>query len=173
MSTDTRALLRSLAALGATVAVLATFLPWYRFEVVIPPLGRVPAHIFSVPVTLWGFTTLAPILIVVAAVVAMTCITMIDGRVAGVVTGLVGLGILAYAIVRAADVPSLAVPGPAAAVHAVTRLDGGPFLALAGGLMLTIGALGDLAPAGDEALARKRDLRARRLSGGMGRPVAH
>ena len=39
---------------------LSTFLPWYSFQVILP-VARV-VHIFSVTTTLWGFTTLAPII---------------------------------------------------------------------------------------------------------------
>lgn len=146
---DTRAVLRGLAALGATFAVLATFFPWYVFEVVVPAGGV--THIFAVPITLWDLTTLAPILIVVAAVVALVCLAMVDSRVAGVVEALIGLGITVYALVRCFDVPALGVDALPPAVprgggRAATQLAGGTFVAMAGGLMLLIGSLADLLP---------------------------
>ena len=146
---DTRAVLRGLAALGATFAVLATFFPWYVFEVVLPAGGV--THAFAVPITLWDLTTLAPIIIVAAAVVALVCLAMIDSRVAGVVEALVGLGITVYAVVRCFDVPALGVDALPAAVprgggRAATQLAGGTFVGMAGGLMLLVGSLADLLP---------------------------
>jgi hypothetical protein len=144
MDVDPRAVLRGLAAVGTTIAFLAMFLPWYLFEVILPARGG--TAVFSVPVTLWNVTTLAPILIAVGAVAALACLTLVTARWAGAVEALVGLGIVAYAIVRAFDVPDLGV-APAGAANAATRVGGGIFLAVAGGLMLLIGSLGDLLPA--------------------------
>jgi hypothetical protein len=141
MYTDTRALLRGVAALGATIAFLATFFPWYLFEVVFPT-GRV-THVFAVSITLWNFTTLAPVLITLGAVVTLACLTLVASRWAGAVEALVGLGILVYAIVRGFDVPDLGV-SPGGRVDAATDVGGGTFLAIAGGLMVLIGSLGDL-----------------------------
>jgi hypothetical protein len=146
MINDSRALARGLGALGATLAVIATFLPWYSFDVVVP--ARPLVHIFSVPITLWGLTTIAPVLILVGAVAALVCLAMIDSRVAGIVEALVGLGITAYAVVRCFDIPNLgfhladASPG----INAGTVLEGGPILSIGAGLMLLMGSLGDLLP---------------------------
>jgi hypothetical protein len=151
MFTDTRALLRGLGALGATAAAMATFLPWYVFAVVFAPAGV--THAVAVPVTLWGLTTLAPILIVTGATAALVCLAMVDERWAGVIEALIGLGIAVYALVRCFDIPALGVntvsqilPGAKAA----TTLEGGPFLALTGGLMLLAGSVGDLLPGAPE-----------------------
>jgi hypothetical protein len=145
MAYDTRAILRGLGALGATIAVLATFFAWYSFEVVLAAGGA--ARLFVVPVTLWDLTTLAPVLITVGAIVALFCLAMVDSRVAGVVTALIGLGITIYAFVRLFDVPSLGVRDAAAlarGVRATTTVDGGVPLELVAGIMLMLGSLGDL-----------------------------
>jgi hypothetical protein len=148
MPSDTRAVLRGVGALGATLAVFATFLPWYVFEVIIPVPGF--THVFAVATSLWGVTTLAPILIVVSAVVALVCLSMVRARWAGVIEALIGVGITAYAVVRCFDVPALGVdllaPG---AGRATTQLGGGTFMAMAAGLALLAGSLGDLLPVRD------------------------
>lgn len=145
MSSDTRAALRGLGILGATVAGLTTFLPWYVFEVVLP-VGGV-THVFAVPITLWGLTTLAPILIVVGAAVALLCLSFVRARWASAVAAVIGLGISAYAVVRCFDVPSFGVdllPASSGLPRAKTQLEGGPILAIGGGLMLLAGSLADL-----------------------------
>jgi hypothetical protein len=146
MINDSRALARGLGALGATLAVIATFLPWYSFDVVAPagPFVRT----FAVPITLWGLTTIAPVLILVGAVVALVCIAMIDSRVSGIVEALVGLGITAYAAVRCFDIPNLGVhlANASPGIKAATVLESGPILSIGAGLMLLMGSLGDLLP---------------------------
>jgi hypothetical protein len=148
MFSDTRAALRGLGALGATVAVIATFLPWYVFDVVLP-LGGV-THRFAVAATLWDVTTLAPVLIVVGAAVALVCLSIVGARWAGPVEALIGLGITAYALVRCFDIPNLGVAGlrggPGGTAGAGTELGGGTLLAVSGGIMLLLGSLGDLLP---------------------------
>jgi hypothetical protein len=142
MFDDLRIPLRLLAAVGATIALFSTFLPWYSFGVVIRGGGEV-VHVFSVTTTLWGWTTLAPILLVATAAVALTFTAVVPGRISGVVMALVGLGIAVYAIVRCFDIPNLAIHGPAG-IRAVTELEGGPFVAIAGGVMLVIGGIGEV-----------------------------
>jgi hypothetical protein len=146
MINDSRSLARGLGALGATLAVIATFLPWYSFDVVL--FAGPMVHMFAVPITLWGLTTIAPVLIVVGAVAALVCFAMIDSRVAGIIEALVGLGITAYAVVRCFDIPNLGVQ-PANAlpgIKAATALESGPILSIGAGLMLLMGSLGDLLP---------------------------
>jgi hypothetical protein len=137
---------RICAAVGATVALFATFLPWYSYEVVIPIPPTL--HVFAVTTTLWGFTTLAPILIIVGATVALIFLGAAGDRLAGAAVGLLGLGVLVYAVVRCFDIPSLGVvllpAAIAARVAAVTQLEGGPFVELVGGAMMAIGGLGAL-----------------------------
>jgi hypothetical protein len=141
MFDDIRIPLRLSAAVGATIALFSTFLPWYAFGVVFPTGGLL--HVFSVTTTLWGWTTLAPILIIVGATIALIVTAAVPARIAGIAIALIGLGIAAYAIVRCFDIPNLAIRGPSGA-RAVTELEGGPFLAIAGGVMLFVGGLGEL-----------------------------
>jgi hypothetical protein len=172
MTSDTRSLLRGLGAIGATVAVLATFLPWYSFQAVLDALGV--QHLFAVPVTLWDLTTLAPALIVAGATIALVMLAVVEGRAAGAITALIGLAIGVYAVVRCFDVPHLQIPGP---LHTVTTLGGGAPLAIAAGLMLLIGALPDLfaapeeepAAAGTPARTAAPAFRRRRGAGAYGR----
>lgn len=141
--------MRALGALGATLAVIATMLPWYSFDVIYSVRGI--ASVFAVPVSLWGLTTVAPILITVGAVLALLCLALISSRVAGIVTGLVGAGILAYAIYRSVNVPNLGHPrvGP---IRAATVLESGAIFAIAAGGMLLISGIADvLLPESDVA----------------------
>jgi hypothetical protein len=133
--------LRLSAAVGATFALFSTFLPWYAFGVVIP--GAEVPHIFAVTTTLWGWTTLAPILIVAGSVLALIFTALVPGRTAGAVIALVGLGVTAYAVVRCVDIPGLSVRGTRGA-HTLTELEGGPFVAIAGGVMLLVGGIGEM-----------------------------
>ncbi|HWF73792.1 MAG TPA: hypothetical protein VG186_10640 [Solirubrobacteraceae bacterium] len=146
--TNNRISLVLTTALGAGIALLATVLPWYSFDVIlpIPPV----IHVFAVTVTLWGITTLAPILILVGAVTALVFAVAVDWRLAGLITGLIGLAIAVYAIVRCFDIPDLGVKAVPVPVPALTQVEAGPFAALASGTILVIGALVDLlgAPAG-------------------------
>jgi hypothetical protein len=148
MSDDSRGVLPITVTIGAGMALFATLLPWYAFQVVLP-VGRV-VHIFAVTTTLWGFTTLAPILIIAGAVAALPIAGLVTRPVSNVIVTLIGLAIMAYAIVRCFDIPSLGVQVVPGGVQATTQIEGGPFIELSGGLMLVLGALGDLlaAPAG-------------------------
>jgi hypothetical protein len=148
MTDDSRNTLRITVTIGAAMALFATVLPWYSFEVVLPVAGIV--HIFAVTATLWGFTTLAPILIIVGAFVAMLLAGFVSRPLANVVIVLIGLALVIYAVVRCFDIPSLGVPLVRTVVPATTQLEGGPFITLSGGLLLVLGALGDLltAPTG-------------------------
>jgi lysylphosphatidylglycerol synthetase-like protein (DUF2156 family) len=156
---------RICAAIGATVAVFATFLPWYSFAVVLPAPGTI--GVFDVTSTLWGVTTLAPILIAVGAVGALTLVALADAsRPAGVVTLVIALAILVYGIVRCFVIPDLGVAAVTArgavAARAATSLEGGPFVEIGGGLLLAIGAIGMLWPS---ALRYGRGERAREWGG--------
>jgi hypothetical protein len=141
MFDDLKIPLRLSAAVGATFALFATFLPWYSFGAAFPTPEVV--HIFAVTTTLWGLTTVAPLLMVVGAAVALIFTAVLDGRITGMVVGLIGLGVTVYAIVRLFEVPNLGIRWPGG-VRAVTELEGGPFVALAGGIMLLIGGIGEL-----------------------------
>jgi hypothetical protein len=137
---------RICAAIGATVALFATFLPWYSYEVVLPAAGAV--HVFSLTATLWAFTTLAPILLVVGAGLTLILVAVAPERVFGPAAVLFGIGILAYAIVRCFDIPHLGVllvgPNGAARLATITQLEGGTFVAIGGGAMMLLGGLAAL-----------------------------
>jgi hypothetical protein len=154
MDADIRAALRGLGAVGAIIAAFATFVAWYSFQVVLGGGGVL--NVFGVPATLWGVTTLAPILLSIGAVVALFCITMSDSRAAGAIAALIGIGITAYAIVRCFDLPSLGVRALAPlapGARAATTLEGGPFLEIVGGIMIALGSLPNLVGAPEEAQA--------------------
>ncbi|MCW3009594.1 MAG: hypothetical protein JWP17_4220 [Solirubrobacterales bacterium] len=155
MYDDTRLLLRGLGVLGASFLVLATFLPWFSYQVLLPA-GRV-VTVLDIGVSLWAVTTVAATLFVVGGVVAAVMLTVVASRLAGVVTALVGLGAVAYTVVRCFSIPDLGINRVASILptaHATTTLEGGLFLGMAGGLMLLFASLADLLPAkGDEARA--------------------
>jgi hypothetical protein len=140
---------RVCAAIGAAVAVFATFLPWYSFAVVLPAPRTI--GVFDVTSTLWGVTTLAPILIAVGSVVALTLVAIADdSRPAGVLTLVIALALLAYGIVRCFVIPDLGVAAVTArgivAARAATSLEGGPFVEIGGAVLLATGAIGMLMP---------------------------
>jgi hypothetical protein len=148
MSDDNTRILPITATIAVSMVLFSTFLPWYSFEVVLP-VQRV-VHIFFVTTTLWGITTVAPIVIIAASFAAFV-LSMIGPRpVANVIIALTGVGVLAYGIVRCFDVPVLGVQIVRGGLPASTQLEGGPFIELSGGLLFVLGALGDLltAPAG-------------------------
>ena len=130
------------AAIGGTIVVFSTVLPWYSFDVVLPA-GRV-IHIFAVTATQWGFTTLAPILELAGALAALLIAGLVPRPAANVTVALIGLAIFVYGLVRCFVVPSLGVELLPGGVPAVTQLEGGSFIALLGGGILLLGALGDL-----------------------------
>jgi hypothetical protein len=141
---------RAFGALGSVLAVIATMLPWYSFDVIVA-VQRI-AHIFQVPESLWGVATVAPVLIVVGSVAALICLTFLDNRIAGIVTALVGVGIVAYGIYRCINIPALGVkPANAPAnLQAATVLEAGPFISIAAGWMLTIAGIADFFLARDD-----------------------
>jgi hypothetical protein len=69
-------------------------------------------------------------------------------RAIGAAGALLGLGVVVYSAVRILDVPALEVDRLPANVQATTQaatyLDGGAFMALLGGILLCLGALGVL-----------------------------
>jgi hypothetical protein len=146
-------MLRTFGNLGALVAVLSTFVAWYSFEVAF----AVPAVQFSVPVSLWSLYPGASALLTLAAIGGAALVNvpaLASSRRAGAALALLGLAIAVYSAVRILDVPSLAVvdvPRPAGygTLKEATNLDGGPFLSLAGGFLLALGALPMLLAAGE------------------------
>ena len=157
MTDDNARILPITATIAASMALFSTFFSWYSFQVVIP-VQRV-VHIFFVTTTLWGITTVAPIVILVASFMAFVLSIVGPRPAANVIIALVGVGMLAYGIVRCFDVPALGVEIVRGGLPATTQLEGGPFIELSGGLLFLIGALGDLLtwPAGTARGSRSSD----------------
>lgn len=170
MSTN-RISLTFTTVVGAGIVVLATALPWYSFDVILPVTGVI--HVFAVTVTLWGLTTLAPILILAGAVVALIFAATVDWRLAGLVTGLIGTAICVYAVVRCFDIPSLGVKALPVPVPAITQVEAGPFAALSGGVILVVGAIVDLLTAPSGARSRRLAAARERTNRPAGMPPSH
>ncbi|MFL5908881.1 MAG: hypothetical protein ACJ75Z_14955 [Solirubrobacterales bacterium] len=147
-----------LAIVGAVVVFVATAISWYTRDVSFATNAAGVGYASSKSYTLWDLTTLAPVLLVVAAAVGAGVVLFTSSgsaRVAGAIAGLLGLGITAYCAVKCFELPDF---GPTGAVnsflpiqggagvgvsaHASTVLDAGPFVGLVGGLLLVAGALG-------------------------------
>jgi hypothetical protein len=160
MSNVTRTTLQLIGMLGAVLIALATFVAWYSYDVVFA-IGRL-VHVFSVPADLWGPYTLAAVLLLAGAAFALVLLNLppaIPSRVAGVLVLAIAIAIGAWSIVRAVDIPSLGVgqvSGPVPTAAAQTSVTGGPFLALAGAVMLAAGSLPLLAAASASERARAR-----------------
>jgi hypothetical protein len=153
-------MLRLFGFLGAGLVVLGTFVAWYDYEVVI--VAPQIAHLFVVPVDLWSLYPLAAALLVAGSAAIMILVSvpaLAARRAAGMVAGLLGLGITVYAVIRCFETPHLGVGRTTAGVQAETNLDGGPFLALTGGALLILGSLPVLLP---------RTGRSRTFAGGAG-----
>jgi hypothetical protein len=140
---------RVCVAIGASMALFATFLPWYSFAVVLPTPRTI--GVFDVTSTLWGVTTVAPVLITAGAVAALTVVAVADdSRAAGALTLLIGLAMLAYGVVRCFNIPGLGVAALTArglvAARAVTSLEGGPFVEIGCGMLLAAGSIRMLWP---------------------------
>jgi hypothetical protein len=158
---------RILGTLGAVVVAVSTFVSWYEFDVVLR-VGRA-VQVFRVPVDLWGPSPVAGLVLLAASVGAVALLnlpTSVPPRQAAFAAVLVGAGITVVALVRLFDVPDLgfaSLAPPRGTVRAETHLDGGPFLAFGGGLVLTAGAVGALLTA--PASPRTRTRRGARRSG--------
>ena len=147
-----------LAIVGAVVVFVATAISWYTHDVSFATNAGGVGYSSSKSFTLWDLTTLAPVLLVVAAALGASLVTFStpsSARVAALLAGLAGLGITAYCVIKCFDIPDL---GPTGAVnsflpvqggsglgvsaHASTTLDAGPFVGILGGLLMAAGALG-------------------------------
>lgn len=146
-----------LAIVGAVVVFLATAISWYTRDVSFATDAAAVGYASSKTYTLWDLTTLAPVLLVVAAA-AGAGLTLFassgSARAAAAIAGLLGLGITAYCVVKCFDLPDL---GPTGAVdsflpvqggsgigvsaNASTTLDAGPFVGIVGGLLIVASAL--------------------------------
>jgi hypothetical protein len=153
MANSSRSLLKTFGTLGAIVTIFSTFVAWYSFQAVF----TVPAVEVRVPQSLWSLYPLAAALITVAALAGLALVnvrSLAQSRTAGAIIALLGVAIAVYSAVRVFDVPALGVtdvPRPAgyAPLEQDTQLDGGPFLGLVGGFLLTLSSLPMLVPAGE------------------------
>jgi hypothetical protein len=143
---------------GAVVVFIATAISWYTHDVSFATNINGVSYASSKSYALWDLTTLAPVLLVVAAALGgglLLFSTPGSGRAAATVAGLFGLAIVAYCVVKCFDLPDLGptgdvtgflpLPGGAgagASAHASTTLNAGPFVGIVGGLLMVAGALG-------------------------------
>ena len=160
-----------LAIVGAVVVFLATAISWYTRDVSFATNAAGVGYASSKTYTLWDLTTLAPLLVVVAAAAGAGLVLFTSSgsaRPATVVAGLLGLGITTYCVVKCFDLPDL---GPTGAVnsflpvqggsgigvsaHASTGLGAGPFVGIVGGLFIVASALGLPATAPQPSSSRR------------------
>ncbi len=143
-----------LVILGAVVVFVGTAITWYTHDISVAAQGGQVGYSSSTSYTLWDLTTLAPVLLVVAAALGAVVLLFTSpssSRLAAAVAGLCGLGITAYCVVKCFDIPDL---GPTGAVNlplaggngvaasASTTLNAGPFVGILGGLLMAAGAMG-------------------------------
>jgi hypothetical protein len=144
-----------LAIVGAVVVVVATAITWYTRDVSFASNVGGVGFASSKSYSLWDLTTLAPVLLVVGAAVGAGLVlfsTPSSARVAALVSGLIGLGIAAYCVVKCFDIPDFGptgdvngiIPGAGvgASAHASTVLNAGPFVGILGGALMVAAALG-------------------------------
>jgi hypothetical protein len=177
-----------LAIVGAVIVVLATAISWYTRDVSFATDAAGVGYSSSKTYTLWDLTTLAPVLLVIAAGAGAGVVLFASSgsaRPASAIAGLLGLGITAYCVVKCFDLPDF---GPTGAVNsflpvqggsgigvsanASTVLDAGPFVGILGGLFIVAGALG--LPGQARAVspgAHRRRPRRRQPDGSAGEPA--
>jgi hypothetical protein len=134
-------LARAFGFLGAIAVALSTLIAWYDHEVVFDT--RPIPFVFEVPVDLWSYDALAAALLLAGGLVAMALLVTPDTvspRWPSLVAGLIGVGVTAYALYRCFDTPDLGIR-TSTAVRARTFVDGGPLLAVVGGVMIALGAI--------------------------------
>jgi hypothetical protein len=128
---------RITALAGAALTVVATCLPWFRFDLLVG--NSTEAGSVGIGQDLWTISTLAAIIIVVAAVLAGIAMLAPDIalRGAGLLALIAGTGIAVYAVIRWFDMPDgLAVA--TGAVGTASALSAAPFLAFAGGAAIAL-----------------------------------
>jgi hypothetical protein len=145
-----------LGLIGAVVVFVATAITWYTHDISVAAQAGQVGFKSSNAYTLWDFTTLAPVLLVIAAGVGAVLLFVPSSaaRTAGTAAGIVGLAIAAYCVVRMFDFPDLGTTGGvnglvplgsgavSVAAHASTTLGAGPFIGLLGGALMAMGGLG-------------------------------
>ena len=127
---------------GAALAIVATCLPWYRFDLFVGDAASQSGTV-GIGQDLWTVSTLAAIVVVVAAVVAGLAMLLPDAslRAAGAVVALIGVGIAVYAVIRWFDMPDVLPVASGRAIGAASALGAAPFLAFAGGAALALSGL--------------------------------
>jgi hypothetical protein len=159
-----------LGIVGAVVVFVATAITWYTHDISVTTRPGQIGFASSKAYTLWDTTTLAPVLLVIAAAAgAILMFVPLAGRTAGTLAGLLGLGIAAYCIVGMFELPDLGRTGSAngllpiavggttgVGAHASTALGAGPFVGLLGGAMLAAAGLGLVGEAPEAATAARR-----------------
>ena len=161
-----------LAIVGAVVVFIATAISWYTRDVSFATDAAEVGYASSKAYTLWDLTTLAPVLLVVAAAAGAGLVLFTSSgsaRLAGAIAGLLGLGITTYCVVKCFDLPDfgltgainsfLPVPGGSGvgvSAHASTLLDAGPFVGIVGGLFIVASALGLPGKAPQTSASRRR-----------------
>ena len=145
-----------LGLIGAVVVFVATAITWFTHDISVAAQAGQVGFESSKSYTLWDFTTLAPVLLVIAAGVGAVLLFVPSSaaRTAGTAAGIVGLAIAAYCVVRMFDFPDLGTTGGvnglvplgsgavSVAAHASTTLGAGPFVGLLGGALVAVGGLG-------------------------------
>jgi hypothetical protein len=146
-------LARTFGFLGGVAVAVSTLVPWYDYQVVVAT--RPIVNLFEVPVNLWSLYPWAAAALVVGALVAMAMLAIppaMAPRAPSAIAALAGLGIAAYGVYRAFDVPDLGIHVvPRAGVDAATVIDAGALLAFVGGLVIVVGSLVVLVAASREA----------------------
>jgi hypothetical protein len=145
-----------LGVIGAVVVFVATAITWYTHDISVAAQAGQVGFKSSKSYTLWDVTTLAPVLLVIAAAVGAVLLFVPSSaaRTAGAAAGILGLAIAAYCVVRMFDLPDLGTTGAvnglvpfsrggvSVAAHASTTLGAGPFIGLLGGALMAVGGLG-------------------------------
>jgi hypothetical protein len=147
-----------LAIVGAVVVFIATAISWYTRDVSFATTVDGVGYASSKSYALWDLTTLAPVLLVVAAALGAGLLlfsTPGSTRATAGLAGLLGLAIVAYCVVKCFDLPDLGptgdvtgflpTPGDSgagASAHASTTVNAGPFVGIVGGLLMVAGAFG-------------------------------
>jgi hypothetical protein len=142
-----------LAIVGAVVVFVSTAITWYTHDVSVAAQAGQVGYSSSKTYTLWDYTNLAPVLLVIAAAVGAALLVFAPSssyRATALVAGLCGLGIAAYCVVKCFDIPdlgrtgsvSLPLPGGAVSADASTTLGAGPFVGIVGGLLMAASAAG-------------------------------
>jgi hypothetical protein len=138
--------------LGALLVLVATALTWYSRDVAVM-IGATTTN-YALGFSLWEVRDLAAWLLAGAAVLGalMPIVLKVDERAAGRLTAFAGLGIVVYSAIAIVQVPgfdSRVLDTAVADVTVKTSIGVGPFLAIAGGILLS---LAGIAAAGDSQI---------------------